>query len=38
VIVVMKPDATQDQVDHMVAHIRELGMTPQVIVGKFRTR
>jgi 3-deoxy-7-phosphoheptulonate synthase len=37
VIVVMKPDATQDQVDHMVAHIRELGMTPQVIVGKFQT-
>jgi 3-deoxy-7-phosphoheptulonate synthase len=37
VIVVMKPDATQEQVDHMVAHIRELGMTPQVIVGKFQT-
>ncbi len=36
-IVVMKADATQDQVDHVVTHIRELGMTPQVIVGKFQT-
>jgi 3-deoxy-7-phosphoheptulonate synthase len=37
VIVVMKPDATQDQVQHMVGHIRELGMTPQVIVGTHQT-
>jgi 3-deoxy-7-phosphoheptulonate synthase len=37
VIVVMKPDASQQQIDHMVAHIRELGMTPQVITGKFQT-
>jgi 3-deoxy-7-phosphoheptulonate synthase len=37
VIVVMQPEASQDQVEHMVAHIRELGMTPQVIVGKFQT-
>lgn len=32
-IVVMKPDATDEQVGHVVDHIRELGMTPQVIVG-----
>ena len=37
VIVVMKPDASQDQINHMVSHIRELGMTPQVIIGKFQT-
>jgi 3-deoxy-7-phosphoheptulonate synthase len=37
VIVVMKPDATPDQVEHMVGHIRELGMTPQVIVGTHQT-
>ncbi len=36
-IVVMKPDATTEQVDHMVAHIRELGMTPQVIHGTHQT-
>lgn len=36
-IVVMKPDATQDQIDHIVGHIRELGMAPQVIVGNFQT-
>ena len=33
----MKPEATQDQVDHVVLHIKELGMTPQVIVGNFQT-
>jgi 3-deoxy-7-phosphoheptulonate synthase len=37
VIVVMKPDATQDQIEHMVGHIRELGMSPQVIVGAHQT-
>jgi 3-deoxy-7-phosphoheptulonate synthase len=37
VIVVMKSDATQDQINHMVGHIRELGMTPQVIVGTHQT-
>jgi len=37
VIVVMKPDATSEQVDHMVAHIQSLGMTPQVLVGTQRT-
>ncbi len=36
-IVVMKPGATADQVDHMVAHITSMGMTPQVIVGKETT-
>jgi 3-deoxy-7-phosphoheptulonate synthase len=33
----MKTDATAEQIDHVVAHIRELGMTPQVITGKFQT-
>jgi 3-deoxy-7-phosphoheptulonate synthase len=33
----MKPDATTDQVDHMVAHITSLGMRPQVLVGTQRT-
>jgi 3-deoxy-7-phosphoheptulonate synthase len=37
VIVVMKPDATAEQVDHMVAHILSLGMSPQVLVGTQRT-
>jgi 3-deoxy-7-phosphoheptulonate synthase len=37
VIVVMKSDATEDQIQHMVGHIRELGMTPQVIVGTHQT-
>ena len=32
-IVVMKPDATTDQIDHIVAHIGTLGLTAQVIVG-----
>ena len=36
-IVVMKPEATAEQVDHMVAHIRALGMSPQVLVGTQRT-
>ena len=36
-IVVMKPTATPEQVDHMVAHIRALGMSPQVLVGTQRT-
>jgi 3-deoxy-7-phosphoheptulonate synthase len=37
VIVVMKPDATRAQIDHVVAHVTELGMSPQVIVGTQRT-
>lgn len=36
-IVVMKAGATAEQVDHMVAHITSMGMTPQVIVGKETT-
>ncbi|WP_435016030.1 3-deoxy-7-phosphoheptulonate synthase [Tundrisphaera sp. TA3] len=36
-IVVMKPNATKDQVEHMVEHIRTLGMSPQVLVGTQRT-
>lgn len=36
-IVVMKPDATPEQVEHMVAHIRELGLSPQTLVGTQRT-
>ena len=33
----MKSDATTEQVDHMVAHIRSLGMSPQILVGTMRT-
>lgn len=36
-IVVMKPEATAEQVDHMVAHIQSLGMSPQVLRGTQRT-
>lgn len=36
-IVVMKPDATPDQIDHMVEHIRSLGMEPQIIRGTHQT-
>lgn len=36
-IVVMKPDATTEQVEHMVTQIRTLGMSPQVLVGTQRT-
>jgi 3-deoxy-7-phosphoheptulonate synthase len=37
VIVVMKPDATSQQIDHMVSHIASLGLTPQVIRGTHQT-
>jgi 3-deoxy-7-phosphoheptulonate synthase len=37
VIVVMKTDATADQIDHMVGHIQSLGMSPQVIHGTHQT-
>jgi 3-deoxy-7-phosphoheptulonate synthase len=33
----MKPDATSRQIDHMVAHIASLGLTPQVIKGTHQT-
>ncbi len=36
-IIVMKPDATAEQIDHVVSHIRELGLSPQVLVGTQRT-
>lgn len=36
-IVVMKPDATAEQIDHMVGHITELGLRPQVIRGTHQT-
>ena len=35
-IVVMKPDATDSQVEHMVSQIVELGMQPQVIQGSHQ--
>jgi 3-deoxy-7-phosphoheptulonate synthase len=37
VIVVMKPDATGAQIEHMRQHIESLGMTPQVITGQHQT-
>ncbi len=36
-IVVMKPDATAAQIDHMAQHIAALGLTPQVIQGTHQT-
>jgi 3-deoxy-7-phosphoheptulonate synthase len=36
-IVVMKPDATDAQIQHMAQQIAALGLTPQVIVGKHQT-
>src|SRR6476661_5605595 len=36
-IVVMKPGATQKQIDHIVERIGELGLRSQVIVGSDRT-
>jgi 3-deoxy-7-phosphoheptulonate synthase len=33
----MKPDATAEQIDHMAAHIRALGLSPQVITGTQTT-
>jgi 3-deoxy-7-phosphoheptulonate synthase len=37
VIVVMKPDATAAQIEHMADHIASLGLTPQVIHGTYQT-
>jgi 3-deoxy-7-phosphoheptulonate synthase len=37
VIVVMKADATADQIDHMAGHIAALGLRPQVIRGTHQT-
>lgn len=36
-IVVMEKNATQDQVDHMVERVEELGLKPHVLVGTERT-
>ncbi|RUL85523.1 3-deoxy-7-phosphoheptulonate synthase [Tautonia sociabilis] len=36
-IVVMKPEATQDQIEHVRDHISALGLQPQVIVGQHQT-
>ena len=36
-IVVMKPDATTTQIEHMANHIASLGLTPQVIHGTHQT-
>jgi 3-deoxy-7-phosphoheptulonate synthase len=36
-IVVMKPDATMTQIEHMADHITRLGLTPQVIQGRHQT-
>ena len=36
-IVVMKKDATKDQVEHMVQRITKLGLKPLVLVGVERT-
>lgn len=33
----MKPDATAGQIDHMAAHITELGLSPQIIKGAHQT-
>src|SRR5262249_50926935 len=33
----MKSDATTEQIDHAVAHIASLGLTPQVIKGAHQT-
>jgi 3-deoxy-7-phosphoheptulonate synthase len=37
VIVVMKADATAEQIEHMMAQITSLGMSPQVIRGSHQT-
>ena len=36
-IVVMKPQASQEQIDHMVERVQQLGLTPHVIRGTERT-
>jgi 3-deoxy-7-phosphoheptulonate synthase len=37
VIVVMKPDATSAQIEHMADQITSLGLKPQVIHGTHQT-
>ena len=36
-IIVLKPDATKKQIDHVVAKIKELGLKPMLSAGKERT-
>src|SRR6476660_10083478 len=36
-IVVMKPGASQRQIDHVIQHIEQLGLRSHVIVGTERT-
>ena len=36
-ILVLRPDASLDQIDHVVARIKELGFTPHVSRGETRT-
>jgi 3-deoxy-7-phosphoheptulonate synthase len=36
-IVVMRPDATAQQVEHMIQRVKDIGLTPHVIQGTERT-
>ena len=36
-IIVLKPDATPEQVNHICEKVKELGLTPQVSKGVERT-
>src|SRR4030042_938505 len=36
-IIVLRPDATQEQVDHIIEKVQKLGLTPHVSKGTERT-
>src|SRR5262249_21979074 len=36
-ILVLKPDATPEQINHILEHVEKLGFTPYPIRGEFRT-
>ncbi len=36
-ILVLHPDATPEQIDHVMDHVRQLGFSPYPIKGEFRT-
>lgn len=36
-IIVLKPDATKEDIDHIVKRLKELGLTPHISKGKERT-
>ena len=36
-ILVLRTDATQPQIDHVIERVEELGFEPRVITGAFRT-